>query len=151
MEIVHRTRGTAGHVIDCDSPVFVLGGWEVLSDSEQLPNRVRGKIVFDPKKTLLFLSEKQKTDFILGHDLRKELADKSVLGANVLDYLLAHTELIPEEWKGKSVFFWGTIYRGSDGGLCVRYLDRRGSRWDWRYRWLGHDFRSDGPAVLLAS
>jgi len=39
------------------------------------------------------------------------------MNANVLDYLLAHPELIPEDWKNKYVFFWGTIYRYSSGGL----------------------------------
>ena len=151
MEIVHLTRGTAEHVIDCDAPVFVPDGWEVLSDSEQLPSRVLDKIVFDPKKISLFLSEKQQTGFVLGHNLRKDLSGKLVLGANVLDYLLAHTEIIPEEWKSKIVFFWGTIYRSSDGYLYVRCLDWDNSPWRWRCDWLANDFSSDSPAALLAS
>jgi hypothetical protein len=32
------------------------------------------------------------------------------LNASVLDYLMKNQELIPEEWKDKKVFFWGTLY-----------------------------------------
>ena len=72
------------------------------------------------------------------------------MNANILDYLLAHPELIPEEWKGKYIFFWGTIYRLSDGRLCVRYLIWNGSEWDWSYDWLDDDFNSDSPAALAS-
>lgn len=44
-----------------------------------------------------------------GHDIKKYVSNP--LCADVLDYLLEHPEKIPEEWKGKLVFFWGTIYR----------------------------------------
>ena len=72
------------------------------------------------------------------------------MNANVLDYLLAHPELIPEDWKNKYVFFWGTIYRYSSGGLCVRYLCWNGSKWRWDGNWLAHDFYSAYPAVLAS-
>jgi hypothetical protein len=87
----------------------------------------------------------------VGNKLRKELASKLVLNANVLDYLLAHTELIPEEWKGKYVFFWGTIYLYSGGRLYVRCLYWRGDRWNWDCFWLGDVFRDYNPAALFAS
>ncbi|HEY4477351.1 MAG TPA: hypothetical protein VJB56_01875 [Candidatus Paceibacterota bacterium] len=74
-----------------------------------------------------------------------------MLNANVLDYLLAHPDFIPEWWKGKAVFFWGTIYRNSYGNLCVRYLCFYGDRWDWNYDWLGIDWNVSYPADLLAS
>ena len=86
-----------------------------------------------------------------GNKLRKELANKDVLNANVLDYLLAHPELIPEEWKGKLIFFWGTIYRDSDGRLYVRYLRWGGSRWNSGYGWLDNGFYSGNPAASHAS
>lgn len=61
----------------------------------------------------------------------KELEDQPVLNANVLDFLREHPELIPDEWKGKFTFFWGTIYRHRDGDLYVRCLYWDGGRWDW--------------------
>lgn len=73
-----------------------------------------------------------------------------MLNANVLEYLLAHPDLIPEEWKGKAVFFWGTIYRDSDGGLYVRYLYWSGVRWSWVCNWLARDWIGHDPAAVLA-
>lgn len=138
------------HLIDCDAKPFTPSGWEVLPDEEQLLKRICGNLKFDSQEISLYLSKKQSKGTIYGNDLRKELANKTVLKANVLDYLLAHTELIPEEWKGKYVFFWGTIYRCADGDLYVRYLYWTGSQWDWGCHWLGDGFGSGGRAALAS-
>ncbi len=132
------------HLIDCDSAPFIPGGWTVEE------HKKGGLFKFDPVKISLYLSKKQKKGNSGGHDLRKELSDKPVMNANVLDYLLAHPELIPEEWKGKYIFFWGTIYRYSDGLLCVRCLGWGGSRWHWVCHWLDCDFGSGNPAALAS-
>lgn len=130
------------HLIDCDVYPFIPNGWAVEE------HKKGGMFKFNPEKISLYLSKKQKS----GHDLRKELADKPVMNANVLDYLLAHPELIPEEWKGKYIFFWGTIYRLSVGSLIVRCLSWSGSEWFWGCSWLdcGFDFSSDNPAALAS-
>lgn len=130
------------HLIDCDVNPFIPNGWAVEE------HKKGGMFKFNPEKISLYLSEKQKKGSIGGHDLRKELADKPVMNANVLDYLLARPELIPEEWKGKYIFFWGTIYRDSDGYLFVFYLYWFGSKWGCHYYWLVNDFNSDNPAAL---
>lgn len=80
-----------------------------------------------------------------GRDLLKELEENKipVLNDCVLDYLLLHPELIPDDWKvdfpgewkneywgvqQKQIVFWGTIYRGDksfhnpDGKLYVRCM-----------------------------
>lgn len=102
---------------------YVLEGWKVESHKEEAFQR-------DPSKITLYLSEGQKQrGRVQGFKLRKELENQPVLNANTLDYLLAHPELIPEEWKGKQVCFWGTIYRVPDGGLHVRYLSWQRDRW----------------------
>jgi hypothetical protein len=131
-------------LIDCDSAPFIPNGWSVEEHKKS------GFFKFDPAKISLYLSKKQKKGSIGGHDLRKELSNKPVMNANILDYLLDHPELIPEEWKGKYIFFWGTIYRDSDGNLYVRCLYWRGSEWRWSYDWLGSDFDSDDPAALAS-
>lgn len=105
-----------------------------------------GKI--DPTKIELYLSEKQKTGYIKGTDLLKELEDKPVLNAVVLDYLLKHPKLIPDEWKDKYVYFWGTIYSNSYGNLFVRCLDWNGRRWGRLYSWLDNDWLGCYPAAL---
>ncbi|MBU3964354.1 hypothetical protein KJ562_01315, partial [Patescibacteria group bacterium] len=67
--------------------------------------------------------------------------------ANLLDFYLAHINLIPEDWKGKAVFFWATIYRRSDGSLYVRYLFWSGGGWYWLYNWLDDDWGDHNPAA----
>lgn len=134
------------HVIDCDASPYVPDGWKVEEHQKG------GQFKFDAAQVQLFLAEGQQNGKVLeGNKLRKDLADKLVLNANVLDYLLANPHLIPEEWKGKYVFFWGTVYRSSDGNLCVRYLGWFGGRWRWGGGWLGLDWRGHGPAAVRAS
>ncbi len=141
------------HLIDCDAPVFIPEGWQVLPDAEQLPNRILGKVSWNPKETSLHLVDGQKNGkWIEGNKLRKELAQQSVYTAHLLDYLLIpeNQHLIPEEWKGKLIFFWGTIYRGVSGRLCVRCLNWNGDRWHWNYNWLARDWFDDDPALARA-
>lgn len=132
------------HLIDCDADPFIPSGWSVEE------HKKGGLLKFDPDKISLHLSKKQKKGIIGGHDLRKELSDKPIMNANVLDYLLAHPELIPEEFKGKNIFFWGTIYRHSDRSRGVRCLCWDGSQWGWSYDWLGNVFGSCSPAALVS-
>lgn len=132
------------HLINCEADPFIPEGWSVEK------HRRGGLFKFDdPAKISFYLSKKQKKgDYSVGNDLRKELKNMPVLNANVLDYLLAHPELIPESWKGKAIFFWGTIYRYSSGSLCVRCLSWFGSKWSWGRRLLVYDFDSSNPAAL---
>lgn len=152
----HSSRDTILHAIDCDASPFVPDGWSVLPDAEQLPNRVKGIFTWDPSR--ISLSKGQKGDkYILGNDLRKELASRPVFTANVLDYLLTHPYLIPEDWKKdklgntRFIFFWGTVYRRSGSSLCVRCLCWIDGGWDWSYCWLGGGFDSDCLALVRAS
>lgn len=131
------------HLIDCDADP-VPGVWSVEE------HRKGGMFQWDSAKVKLWLANGQKGGGrIEVNILRKELAKKPVLNANVLDYLLANPHLIPDEWN--IVFFWGTIYRGQDGNLYVRYLYRDSGRWRWDARWLGCLWDGRNPAALLAS
>ncbi|MFZ2310509.1 MAG: hypothetical protein WAW11_03110 [Patescibacteria group bacterium] len=131
------------HLIDCDAAPFIPEGFTLVE------HKKIGLWKWNPGIPF-YLSKKQKKGSITGNDLKKELVDQPVLNANVLDYLLAHQELIPESWKGKAIFFWGTIYRNSDGRLYVRYLGWGGSEWYWYYRWLDDGFYSGRPAALAS-
>ncbi len=148
---------TTDHVIDLDTKPFIPEGWSIRPE-DQILSRARGLWAFDPTQVRFFVSQNQRSGrYIQGHRLKEELADISVLPANVLDYLLAHKELIPEYWKRdengntRYIFFWGTIYR-SGGNLYVRYLyfNRGGWGWGWGYLWLGLDFGSNSPSVVRA-
>ncbi|MCX6765628.1 MAG: hypothetical protein NT136_01545 [Candidatus Moranbacteria bacterium] len=134
------------HVINCDADPFVPSGWNVIR------HKKGRQLKWDPTEISLYLSKKQRDRKVIeGNILHKELEKMPVLNANVLDYLLANPHLIPEEWKDKYVFFWGTIYRDSTGYLSVRYLDWHGGRWHWHGRWLDDDWSDFNPAALLAS
>lgn len=137
------------HVIDMDTAPYIPNGLR-FDPEDQLQNQVHGQVEWNLKKFQLYLSEHQTTGkkWIGGKDLQKELESHLVYNANALDYLLVHPELIPEEWKGKCVFFWGTIYRDSDGPLCVRCLCWHGESWDWGCDWLDYDFFSYSPAAV---
>jgi hypothetical protein len=132
------------HLIDCDAAPFIPDGWSVEE------HRKGGLYKFNGSKIPLYLSMKQKKGTISGHKLRKELVSQYTLNANILDYLLAHLDLIPEDWKDKYIFFWGTIYRNFDGYLFVRCLRWYGSKWDWHCDWLDSGFGSDSPAALAS-
>jgi len=105
---------------------------------------------FDPKLLKLHLEPEQKDGYIKGKVLVDRMKSKG-LSANVLDYLLDNHRMIPSEWKGKWVYFWGTVYRGSVGYLCVRCLFWSGDGWSWDCGWLDGGWGSRNPALLLAS
>lgn len=134
------------HLIDCDADPFIPESWEVLEHQKG------GIVRFNASKIDLYLSKPQrKGNSIEGNKLREELKNKKVLNANVLDFLLKNPHLIPEDWKGKAIFFWGTIYCSSDGDLYVRYLSWFGGAWRWSRSWLDSGFRSGLPAAVSAS
>ncbi len=123
-----------------------------LKVSEHAPG---GQFPWDLDKVELYLSEDQKGNgCISGHNLRKELKDKRVANACLLDFLLAHPELIPSSWKGNVIYFWGTIYSNGRGGPGVRTLywskGSNGARWSEGAvgTWFGLD--SSSPALILA-
>lgn len=133
------------HVIDCDADPFIPDGCKIEEHQKC------GQMVWDASHIILHLADGQKNGkAIEGNKLRKRLVSKPTLNACVLDYLLANPHLIPEEWKGKYIFFWGTIYRHSDGGLYVLCLCWSGGGWHWRALWLGSDWYGSSPAALRA-
>lgn len=135
-------------LVDLDAGPFVPDGWSVDV------HRKGGQIEFDPAKIVLYLSMQQKGDVrIEGHKLREELKAQPVYNANLLDWLLRkkNQHLISKNWKGKTTFFWGTIYRCPGGNLCVRCLHWDGGKWYWSYLLLDDDWLSDDSAVVSAS
>jgi len=138
------------HIIDCSAQPFIPKNWSI-KEKDQLSNRITAKdFEFNPQNLLLYLSKKQQQGIIEGNKLKKELKNQKVLPANVLDYLLRHPEIIPEEWKGKIIFFWGTIYCNFNCNLFVRYLGWDGDRWDWGHDYLGYVWCDDCPAVCAS-
>lgn len=105
---------------------------------------------FDPSKLSFHLEPEQEKRYINGEILSERMKGKG-LNANVLEYLLKHPKLIPEDWKGKFIYFWGTIYRRSGGYLLIRCLCWRGGAWRWGSHWLDGDWYSSSPAAVSSS
>lgn len=139
-------KQSASIVIDLDAGPFVPDGWKVEEHQKG------GQFAFDQSKVTLHLHTGQLNGGrIKGTSLQKKLTNLPVMNANMLDWYLAHPQHIPEEWKGKYVFFWGTVYRDRFGNLCVRCLYWLGGQWSWGDDWLGHDWNADRPALVRAS
>lgn len=138
-----RQQKSSPLVVDLDAEPFVPDGWKVEEHTKG------GQFSFDTSKVKFHFDDGQKNDkYIQGHKLRTQLKDVSVMNANLLDWYLAHPEHIPEDWKGKAVFFWGTVYRRRDGNSCVRFLCWNGGQWFWNARWLGNDWNGFNPVLV---
>jgi len=133
------------YLVDLDAAPFIPEGWTVKEHHQG------GLFKYSTMRRVeIYLSKKQKKGVISGHDLRQELKDQPVCNANLLDFYLAHPELIPADWKGKAVFFWGTIYYHSDGNLYVRCLGWNGGRWCWDYFWIAYTWDGYSPAAVFS-
>ncbi len=111
-----------------------------------------GKFEWDPSRASLYLSRDQQDDKnVRVGQLREELAGKQVANANVLDYLLAHPELIPYQWIHRRILFSGTLYRYVGGSSYVRCLYFSGidKRWTETERFLGDVVHGIGDTTLL--
>lgn len=133
---------TTKHIIDTDIELLSPRNLSVVS------NRQDGLMEWDSKKWYLCTFGQQFFGGMSGHMVRKELAGRPVLNAYVLEYLLANPHLIPEEWKGKWVYFWGTVYMNDRGSLCVRCLNWSWGRWRWDSRWLDNGLAARSPAII---
>ncbi|MDR3570860.1 MAG: hypothetical protein P4L81_01535 [Candidatus Pacebacteria bacterium] len=134
------------HLIDLDTDPFVPKGWKVEE------HRKGGHFKWDATKVVLYSSKRQRDGkWMTGDMLREELKGKSVYNANLLDYLLKHPLLIPEEWKGTPVSFWGTAYCHPDVRLFVRCLYWYGDWWHWRYCPLDGDWDGANLAAVHVS
>lgn len=101
---------------------------------------------FDPEKMELWISKEQKSGRIEGNKLKEKLPD-DVYNACVLEYLLKHQDLIPNDWRNYYPCFWGTIYEDLHGDRHVPYLYWIGRRWYLDFDWLDHDFISGARVV----
>lgn len=127
---------TATYVIDFDRPPSVPEGYSILPEDKQLPNRFKGKMVFDPIGFWCHGTEiTENLDYISGRRIFEDLARLkwSVVGAQFLDFLLVNPHLIPGGLQRKmysAVYFWGTIYLDAFSRReCVRGLRRFGTGW----------------------
>ena len=92
--------------------------------------------IWDPKKLILWDYQENHNYFYAQDTIGRIFStlDKDTFqaNANVLDFLLAHQELIPENWPVKGIFFPGTTYKAGSGSddLCVRMLYKCRPKWE---------------------
>ena len=106
------------HIIDCDADPFIPTPEHGVGSLQPVTHKKRGLLELDFSDIKLYVSPNMKKygsgsesrETIYGGKLWQELEEKDVLNVNVLQYLLARPELVPDEWCGKLVCFWGTIY-----------------------------------------
>ncbi len=142
-------RAKVKHVIDFDKPPSIPKGSKILGDSEQLPNRVKGIMEYDPAKVAVYLAKDQRkgismTGFLL-FDALKDMS--GVYGAQLLDFYYAQPHLIPRGWP-EVLCFWGTLYSDQSATCYVRYLYRSGDRWFQAARPIALEVPSNYPAVI---
>lgn len=147
-------------IVDCDVLPNIPSGFFLESEGTEhrktgkmtLEKRADGKFYANGVKVVRYLSPNQKNGKVIqGYKLRTELKKKQVLNACILDALLAHQKLIPDEWKIGHTYFWGTIFRDADGNLLVPSLSRDGDGWYWDCDWLDNDWFGYEPAASLAN
>ncbi len=113
-----------------------LDQWPIATDQlVPFSHKGQGLFVWDPSKIKIFkpreMLEGSRTK-ITGESMQRRAVRRNPCNANILDHLLAHPELIPEEWrKYMRVHFWGTLYKNeflrdrSDASYV------RGLSWEW--------------------
>lgn len=130
------------NVIHLDADPVIREGWSVVEHRRHNP------CAWGLLKVGLYVPDQQKNGKFVGNELRDLMKDQSVFNANLLDYLLARPALIPDKWKQKSIYFWGTIFRNEYGELCVRYMHSRDGLWRGDYRRLSKFWYPFEPAVV---
>ncbi len=149
------------HIIDLDADPHI----PIIAQLEFIPknhpslsisiikHRRIGRLVWDPTKLWLYSAPNQTdSNPIYGDHLwERDLAYRHVLNANLLDYLLVHQELIPEEWKNYEIYFWGTIYQiaFAPPRSQVRCLRWSLDKWESQLRYLIQFWGSSMPAAIL--
>ena len=174
LKMAFRRTGWNNAEIDklCEGDVLrkvrgVLGGWfeirlteHSINLDELAPDSVftveehkkGGGLLWKPELVELHSLYGQKTEVVTGDDYRKEYTGKHTFNACLLEYLLAHSYLIPELWKGLRIFFWGTINRDPlNGNLYVRFLLWEDDKWQFRYHWLKNRMATSDVAALLVA
>lgn len=146
--------------IDCRVHTsFLPSSYSVIYNNDQIESAVRRKFQWrkHAQANAVYVTNKQKENGgTIGLVVISELVGKKVLPWNVGQWLLdwdrgRAQDDIPEEWKGKRVVFWGTIF--FDSNECqhsVMYIEFVGGRFGSGRMRIGERFSENCVAALLA-
>lgn len=120
-------------------------GWSTFFRSEHLP------LELELSNVELYQPKKQKFH---GYSLANQALRKSnteMLDYYFLDYLKTYPEQIPEEWKGKYIYFFGTTLIDGDDQLRVPVLhwDESKSKWINQFGWVNSTLNNACYAAIL--
>ncbi len=96
-------------------------------------------------------TQEKKSWRTTGHTVFKELEKEDfVLCLNLQDGIVIKEmgiKIFRKFWKGKRLFFWGTVVRYRNGNLYVPYLCEKSGQVIMRWKWLNHRFNLSDLAL----
>lgn len=107
-----------------------------------------GTLTLEPRDGKLFVNGRELTLVSCteanGAMMTAEAAMKATearrpLNSTVRDFLAENVKLIPKDWKGKSIFFPGTVFSTPSGDPCIPFIYEM-CGWSW------HNLPLDGGA-----
>jgi len=128
------------HNVDLDTEPFVPYGWSVVEHHKGGQVRMN---LWRASYLELYYTNRQ---FVSGYDVLVDAGVARVANANLLDFFLDHSELIPMSWENgyeKGIYFFGTVYSNSWGRPTVRGMVFKDGTWSKCCGYL--DRRWDGP------
>ncbi len=134
-----------------DPVAFLRQGWSI--EREEQDERSLALTEVDLSKVKLKTYLRKGEVSITGEEkLNRAKASGDIrLDARFFMALWNNKKLIPESWKGKTIYFDGTILRSPSGGRCVLCLYWLDDQWDWSYYWLEDGWHADEPSAVLAA
>lgn len=132
-----------------DPAKFIGKGWAIEEEDE----RSLALTHVDIASVVLEVSVKCGESYVTGEENLKRLKKANCirLDAAVFRAFWKNKHLIPESWKGKCIFFDGTVLGDPSGDRCALCLGWCRGGWDWDYSWLGSGRYVSGPSAVLAS
>ncbi len=131
-----------------DPAKFIGEGWSIVEQDERSLALSEVNIGDIQLVTML----KDGETYVRGEEklLRLKASGKIRLDAKVFQTFWENNDLIPESWRGKTVFFDGTVLRRPNGDRCVLCLCWNGVKCHWYCYWLEHDWDVRNPSAFLA-
>jgi hypothetical protein len=144
-----KNQQPVGPIIDCSVEIQRPPGFSYL-ESDQLPSRVTGRIVWNPKDVILEPVKVQHGGTTRGYRVKNSLGNMAVLRSHFLVWLMQDpARRIPRSWRKFCVFFFGDIFRNKDNIQTVQFIHKDGGSWSSGHLSLRGDFyKEDRVAVL---
>lgn len=144
-----KNQQPVGPIIDCSVKPQRPPGFSYL-ESDQLPSRATGRIVWNPKDVILEPIKVQLGGTTRGYQVKNNLGNLAVLRSHLLVWLMQDpARRIPRSWRKFCVFFFGDIFRNKDGVQTVQFVHKDGGSWSSGHLSLrGEFYKEDRVAVL---